>query len=605
MYGFTWDSGVATSTTVTDFKTEATSLTVTDDPIAASSTGFTVAPGALDSFKLSDSTNPDDAIDTQTAGTAFTVYATAFDPYGNVKTDYPGEGDSQTFSGLQNSPAPSNTPPSYGAITWGSGTGQGSASITAFAAGSELTLTDDESGTFVTSTFTVLPGPLYRFRWTDQPGPSQTAGVAFDSVAATAYDQWDNVKTNYNPAGAVFSGLSASSRGCASDNTTVVPGGAFPCNPVYGFTWTAGVATSTTVKGYKSESTSLSVADGSINASSSATTVAPNEPDFIAFVQQPTLTQFNINIAPPVTVKVEDAFGNATPGKAVTMTINPAFNPPTPDGILTGGGATNTDLFGIATFAGLNIDKPAIGYKLDATVPTTYSPPSTRTATSVAFDIANQVTVCTGNCTAAGSTPNSTAATIDAFGPASGPLNSRLGPAVSAASSARLGATVAPSVPIPTGPGICTGPGTQLGLGDGFWITTFQSSSDQASFKVVTTLHKNEVKEKPGNPGATKFGICLGAKNTSPGTHPPGCASATNSESWRTKDGSCAVFDAATGLYWGLVADYTSKQKVKSCPTTPGSNLFPGVISKNKTGSGDVVITFCKPYPWDGGGGWR
>jgi hypothetical protein len=24
-----------------------------------------------------------------------------------------------------------------------------------------------------------------------------------------------------------------------------------------------------------------------------------------------------------------------------------------------------------------------------------------------------------------------------------------------------------------------------------------------------------------------------------------------------------------------------------------------------KTGAGDVVITFCKPYPWDGGGGWR
>ena len=298
-------------------------------------------------------------------------------------------------------------------------------------------------------------------------------------------------------------------------------------------------------------------------------------------------------------MKVEDAFGNATPGKPVTMTINPSFNPPNPDGILTGGGATNTNSSGIATFAGLKIDKPAIGYKLDATVPTTYSPPSTRKATSAAFDIANQVTACTGNCTATGNTPNSTTATVDAFGLTGGPLNSRLGPAVNAASSARLGVTVAPSVVVPSN--VCGGPGTQLGLGDGFWITTFQSPLNQPSFKVVATLAKKEVQEKPGNPGATKFDICLGTFNTSPGTLSPGCASPTNSQSWKTKDGSCAVL--VNGYYWGLVADYPSR--VKSCPQNPGSNLFPGVLSKNKTGAGNVVITFCKPYPWDGGGGWR
>ena len=54
---------------------------------------------------------------------------------------------------------------------------------------------------------TVDPGPLNHFTWTDQPNASQTAGDQFDSVEVTAYDQWDNVKTNYDPAGAVFSGL--------------------------------------------------------------------------------------------------------------------------------------------------------------------------------------------------------------------------------------------------------------------------------------------------------------------------------------------------------------------------------------------------------------
>jgi hypothetical protein len=52
------------------------------------------------------------------------------------------------------------------------------------------------------------------------------------------------------------------------------------------------------------------------------------------------------------------------------------------------------------------------------------------------------------------------------------------------------------------------------------------------------------------------------------------------------------------------MGDYPNN-KVKSCPTNPGSNLFPGVITKNKTGSGDIVIASCQPFPWDGGGGWR
>jgi len=71
--------------------------------------------------------------------------------------------------------------------------------------------------------------------------------------------------------------------------------------------------------------------------------------------------------------------------------------------------------------------------------------------------------------------------------------------------------------------------------------------------------------------------------------------------SWKEKDGTCA--DLASGYHWGLVPDYPSS--VKSCPTSPGSNRFPGVLSKSKTNAGDVIITFCSPWPWDGAGGYR
>ena len=81
------------------------------------------------------------------------------------------------------------------------------------------------------------------------------------------------------PGGAVFSGLSPSPSGCDSDNATVIPGGTFPCNPVYDFSWSDGVGTSTgtTVRGYKAETANLQVTDDptDIFADSSQFTVAP------------------------------------------------------------------------------------------------------------------------------------------------------------------------------------------------------------------------------------------------------------------------------------------------------------------------------------------
>ena len=52
------------------------------------------------------------------------------------------------------------------------------------------------------ATYTVDPGDLDHFDWTAQPGANQDAGVTFpETIQVTAYDEWDNVKTNYDPAG--------------------------------------------------------------------------------------------------------------------------------------------------------------------------------------------------------------------------------------------------------------------------------------------------------------------------------------------------------------------------------------------------------------------
>jgi hypothetical protein len=530
----------------------------------------------------------DEPLASQTAGQVFDrVEVSAYDEWDNIKTDYNPAG--AVFSGLGTSPL--GNAPVYG-FSWANGIAV-STTMTDYKAETTSLAVTDGSVNASSSGFTVAPGPLDHFTWTDQPNAAQTAGATFDSVAVTAYDAYGNLKTNYSPPASPFSGLGTSPSGC-NVSGTLTPGGTFGCPPVYGFTWSAGVATSTTVTDYKAEATSLTVTDGSINASSSGFTVVPNVAAVppTRFNVPPTLTERGQTIndaSPGVQVTVEDAYGNPRSGDSVTVALG--TNPSS--GTLAGTLTRTTNTSGVATFDNLSINNSGIGYTLVATT-------GSASKTSNAFDIANDVTLCeaTGTCSATGSTSLGSA-TVDAFGVGTGALSSRLGSASAASpTSSRLGMTVASSVPVP--PSLCGGTAR---YGDGFWITTVQSSTAKPSFKVVAKLAKSEVNRKPGNPGATKFDICLGAKNTSPGTLLDGCSSPTNSKSWKTKDGSCAVFDPATGLYWGLVADYQSK--VKSCPTGINSNLFPGVLSKMKTGAGDVVITFCKPYPWDGGGGWR
>ena len=523
-YGFTWSGGVASSSGVVDKKAETTQLTVTDGSVTASSDSgspdtFTVAPAALNSFAWTDQPNA-----SQTAGVTFdSVAVTAYDAYGNVKTNYI---PAATFSGLNQSPSGCNADhttlnpagtdycsPIYG-FSWLAGVATSTTVKDYKAETTQLTVTDgsvtasSDSGS--PDTFTVAPAALNRFAWTDQPNASQTAGVAFDQVQVTAYDAFGNVKTNYVPTAtpAVFSGLTQSPSGCNADHTTLNPAGTDFCSPIYGFTWLAGVATSTTVKDYKAETTQLTVTDGSVTASSDSGspdtfTVAPNEanvpPTF--FNQQPTLTAQNatINDTTGVQVTVRDAFGNPRANQVVSLAIG--TNPSSGTLTCTPNPCTSplnvTNLSGVVTFSA-KINNPGLGYTLKAT--TTGSPPILAAFTiSNAFDIANQVNACSGTCTATGNTPKTTA-TVTASG-LGGALSSRLGPAMAAApGSARLGVTVAPSVPIP--PGVCGGGPV---LGDGFGISAVASGGNTPSYKIDTQLSKAEVQKKPGNPGASKF----------------------------------------------------------------------------------------------------
>ena len=420
VYGFSWANGVAASMTVEAFVTgQNEHLTVTDG-VSQQSSAFTVGPDSLHHFEFGSINN------SHVAGDLIPVTFTAYDKFENIKTNYPETGDAQTFSGLLNSPLPVNHPPTYGPITWGNGTGIGTASIAAFRANdptnatdlSQLTLTDTGSGEGAgksgsSNTFTIGPAVIGSFTWTPQPGGAQTAGVVFTpaTIRVTAFDIFSNVRFNESDVNATFSGLGNSAKGCLADHVTVSPGAANFCKPVYGFTWANGVASSTTVKDYRAETTTLIVTHGSVMQNSSSFVVSPNSPFRLSFASadngvQPTDTACKVVSVCPATnpptnvintaVYDEDAFGN--PEIGVNVKISIGTNAGSPAGTLTGTTIKATGTNGVATFGtpeNLQIDNLGVGYTLKAESPSV-SP--TATMVSDLFNIANAVKSCNGNC---------------------------------------------------------------------------------------------------------------------------------------------------------------------------------------------------------------
>ena len=114
-------------------------------------------------------------------------------------------------------------------------------------------------------------------------------------------------------------------------------------------------------------------------ATSSAFDITPGAASKLAFTQSPATTVAGSTMT-TVTVAVEDANGNVETGDGSTQ-VALAFGTNAGGGTLSGGSAV-TVASGIATFAGLSIDKTGLGYTLTATSSPTYAP-----ATSSAFDI--------------------------------------------------------------------------------------------------------------------------------------------------------------------------------------------------------------------------
>jgi len=140
--------------------------------------------GALDHFVFNCISSP------QTAGAPFKVTITAEDAFGDTVLSY---GSSVALSASTGSGT--ITPTSIGTSGWVNGVWTGSVTLTKAASDVALVANDGSGHTGVSNPFTVNPGALYKFVFSNIA--TQTSGKAF-LVTITAEDQYGNVVTGYS-----------------------------------------------------------------------------------------------------------------------------------------------------------------------------------------------------------------------------------------------------------------------------------------------------------------------------------------------------------------------------------------------------------------------
>ncbi len=238
------------------------------------------------------------------------------------------------------------------------------------------------SGVLTTATtspaFTITPGAASTIAVNAGNGQSATAGsaVATDpSVLVT--DANGNPKSGVSVTFAVATG-----------GGTVVPTSAVTTDASGIATvtsWTLG----TTAGANSLTATSAGLTGSPLTFTATGTVGAANK---LLFVQPPTDAVAGVGISPSVTVEVTDVNGNRVTGASDSVTLAMGTNPGS--GTLSGTKTVSASS-GLATFAGLSINKAGIGYTLTASA--TSRTGATSSTFSIAAGVASTIAVNAGN----------------------------------------------------------------------------------------------------------------------------------------------------------------------------------------------------------------
>jgi hypothetical protein len=256
----TFTAGVGTASALKLYDAISTTLKAKEGTIEVTLGAFTVKAAAAASFSV-----PTPA--EQTAGTAFNVTLTAWDPWHNIAKSYAG---AKTLTFSEPAISPSGKAPIYPATVTFT-TGAGTASIKLYDAQSTTLKATESTIEGISGSFTVKAAATKKF---SVPTPvEQEAGVAFN-VTLTATDEYGNTATSY--AGAktlVWSGPASSPSAIAPE---------YPASAT-AVTFTAGVGTASQLKLNDAQTTTLKAKEGSIEGTSGSFTVAAAEPERLAW----------------------------------------------------------------------------------------------------------------------------------------------------------------------------------------------------------------------------------------------------------------------------------------------------------------------------------
>src|SRR5437773_7611318 len=132
----------------------------------------------------------------------------------------------------------------------------------------------------------------------------------------------------------------------------------------------------------------MTAGSGSLTGTSSGFSITAGSAGTLVFTVQPTSTVAGASITPAIEVTARDANGNTATGFTGTVTL--AIGTNTGGGTLAGT-ATHAAVGGVATFAGLSIDKVGTGYTLTASA--TGRATGTRTAFNITAGTAPELAV--------------------------------------------------------------------------------------------------------------------------------------------------------------------------------------------------------------------
>jgi Bacterial Ig-like domain (group 1)/Invasin, domain 3/Bacterial Ig-like domain (group 2)/Calcineurin-like phosphoesterase len=297
-------------------------ITVTVGPVSATHSTVLAAPDTIEASSGGITTNvvvtAKDAFDNVIADSAVTVSATGT---GSALSQQNGVTDG---SGVY-----------ANAIV--SGTTVGSVIVSATVAGVAITQKD---------TIAVIPGEVSASQSTLVTSPSTvtaSSGSGGATITVTARDDQGNVIPGANVT------LSASGGG----NAITQPG----------VTDANGVATGR-LRSTLAETKIVSAAIAGTGIGQADTvTVIPAAADTTVFTVEPSGATVGIVMAPPVKVEIHDQFGNllSTATNNVTLTLSS-----NPSGATLSGGGSVAAVNGVASFAGVSLDKVGTGYRLTA-----------------------------------------------------------------------------------------------------------------------------------------------------------------------------------------------------------------------------------------------